>query len=172
MERKRYLEIGQITSPHGVRGEVRVQPWCDSPDFLTEFDQLSFNGGAVPVRVERARVHKGMAILKLDCASSMEEANALRGRVLWCDRQEVELDDRTFFIQDLIGLRVVDADEPSLFYGTLTQVSATGANDVYHIEKDGKTRLIPAIRQVVISTDPDADEMRIRPLKGLFDDAD
>ena len=72
MERKRYLEIGQITSPHGVRGEVRVQPWCDSPDFLTEFDQLSFNGGAVPVRVERARVHKGMAILKLDCASSME----------------------------------------------------------------------------------------------------
>ena len=102
----------------------------------------------------------------------MEEANALRGRVLWCDRQEVELDDRTFFIQDLIGLRVVDADEPSLFYGTLTQVSATGANDVYHIEKDGKTRLIPAIRQVVISTDPDAGEMRIRPLKGLFDDAD
>lgn len=172
MERKRYLEIGQITSPHGVRGEVRVQPWCDSPDFLTEFDRLSFNGGAVPVRVERARVHKGMAILKLDCASSMEEANALRGRVLWCDRQEVELDDRTFFIQDLIGLRVVDADEPSLFYGTLTQVSATGANDVYHIEKDGKTRLIPAIRQVVISTDPDAGEMRIRPLKGLFDDAD
>ena len=165
-----FVPVGRIVGVHGIRGELRVLPLEGEAEFLTGFKTFYLEGR--PVKAEACRVHKGMAILKLDCASSMEEANALRGRVLWCDRQEVELDDRTFFIQDLIGLRVVDADEPSLFYGTLTQVSATGANDVYHIEKDGKTRLIPAIRQVVISTDPDAGEMRIRPLKGLFDDAD
>lgn len=169
---KRFLEVGQITSPHGVRGEVRVQPWCDSPEFLLGFDALSLDEGASFAAVERARVHKGMAILKLDCAGSMEEANALRGRVLWCDRQDIELDDRTFFVQDLIGLKVVDADDADVFYGTLAEVSPTGANDVYHIQKDGITRLVPAIRDVVVDTDLEAGIMRIRPLKGLFDDAD
>ena len=66
----------------------------------------------------------------------------------------------------------VDAEDAGIVYGTLSDVSHTGANDVYHVEKDGRTVLIPAIRQVVIATDLEAGIMRIRPLEGLFDDAD
>jgi len=102
----------------------------------------------------------------------VEAANALRGKILYVARTDVRLPERTFFVQDLIGLRVIDADDPSVEYGTLTDVSQTGANDVYHITKDGKTTLIPAIRQVVEETSLEKGEMRIRPMKGLFDDAD
>ena len=170
--KKEFLEVGKIVSVVGLKGEVRVQPWCDSPDFLLRFATLYFNGGKDPVVVEKGRVQKNMAVLKLAGIDDVDKANALRGQVLWFRRADMELDERTFFVQELLGITVVDADDPTQVYGTLTEVSPTGANDVYHIEKDGKTVLIPAIRQVVIDTDIDLGVMRIRPMKGLFDDAD
>lgn len=169
---KKYLEIGKIVAPQGLKGEVRVLPWCDAPDFLLGFPTLYFDGGKTPVAVEKARAQKGLAILKLEGADDVDAANALRGKVLCCDREDVELGERTYFVQDLLGMEVVDADDPARVYGKLTDISATGANDVYEITKGGKSRLIPAIRQVVVSTDVENRVMRIRPLKGLFDDAD
>jgi len=169
---QKYLEVGKIVAPHGTRGEVRVQPWCDGAEFLTGFGTLYFDGGETAVRVERARAHKGVAILKLSGTEDMDAANLLRGRVLWCDRGDVKLGERTYFVQDLLGMRVEDADDPSRVYGELTQVQPTGANDVYGVTRGGKTQWIPAIRQVVISTDVEGRVMRIRPMEGLFEDAD
>lgn len=168
--KKRYLEIGKIVSTSGIRGEVRVQPWSDTAEFLLAFSTLYFDEGRTPVRVEKSRVQKHMAVLKLAGTDTMDAANLLRGKVLWCDRNDVQLEERTYFVQDLIGMTVVDADDGARVYGTLTEVSPTGANDVYHIEKDGVVTLIPAIRQVVAETDVEAGVMRIRPMKGLFDD--
>ena len=90
--------------------------------------------------------------------------------MLYIDRDQLELDEGTYFIADLIGMKVVDADDPEKVYGTLTQVSETWANDVYHILfADGVTRYIPAIPLVVISTDVENKVMTIRPLEGLFE---
>ena len=169
--RKQYLEVGKIVSTSGIRGEVRVQPWCDSPEFLLDFPELYFADGT-PVRVEKARVQKNISVLKLAGVDTVEAANALRGRVLYLDRDAVELEERTYFVQDLEGLTVVDADDVSMVYGTLEEVSQTGANDVYHIQTGDRVVLIPAIRDVIVETDLDAGIMRIRPLAGLFDDAD
>ena len=93
--------------------------------------------------------------------------------MLFADRNAFELGENTYFIQDLIGLEVINADNPSVKYGVLSDVSQTGANDVYHIkDESGKEVLVPAIADVVIRTDIDAGVMEIRPLKGLFDDED
>lgn len=170
--KRRFLEAGKIVSTSGLKGEVRVNPWCDSPDFLLRFAALYFDGGKKPVVVEYGRVQKNMAILKLAGIDTVDQANSLRGKVLWVSREDVELPEGTYFIEDIIGLTVVDAEDAGIVYGTLSDVSHTGANDVYHVEKDGRTVLIPAIRQVVIATDLEAGIMRIRPLEGLFDDAD
>ena len=162
------LETGKIVSVHALKGEVKVEPWCDSPDFLAEFEELYLNGEWV--NVERARVQKNMVILKLEGVDTPEAAGKLVGKILYIDRDQVELDEGTYFIADLIGLKVVDADDPEKVYGTLTQVSSTGANDIYHILfLDGKTYYIPAIPQVVIKTDLEAGVMVIRPLEGLFE---
>lgn len=163
-----FLEIGKIVAIHALHGEMRVQPWCDSPDFFVSFDRFYLSGS--PIEVEAARPHKNIILLKLAGIDTPEAAQKLVGQVLSIRRDQVKLPDHTYFVADLIGLSVIDADNPSVAYGTLCEVSETGANDVYHIRfPDGKVQLVPAIPQVVISTDLEAGVMAIRPLEGLFD---
>ena len=110
--------------------------------------------------------------MKFRGVDNPDQANALRNAVLYMDRGDVELEEGTFFIQDLIGMTVKDADTGKV-YGRLRDVLQTGANDVYEIETpEGKTLLAPVIPDVVIAQDFETDTITIRPLKGLFDDAD
>ncbi|WMJ22286.1 ribosome maturation factor RimM [Paludicola sp. MB14-C6] len=171
--KKQYLEIGQIVSTQGIKGEVRVQPWCDYAEFLLDFDLLYFDQGKAEVEIENARVQKNVVVMKLKGMDTVEQAQKLRNKVLFMNRDDIELEDEVYFVQDLIGLKVVDKDDPSIEYGELVEVSQTGANDVYHIKfADGSIKLIPAIPSVVITTDIENNVMEIRPLKGLFDDED
>ena len=172
--RRDYLEVGKIVSTHGIKGEVRVDPWCDGPAFLKQFKTLYYDkNGARPVAVKACRPHGNIAILKLEGVDTVEAAAALRNKVLFMARADASLPDNHFFIQDLIGCRVCDADAPDKQYGVLTDVSTTGANDVWHVTDDsGKEYLLPAIPPVVIDTDIDDERILIRPLKGIFDDAD
>lgn len=165
------LEAGKIVSVFGLKGEIKVQPWCDSPEFLCEFDTLYYKSGT-PVEVERSRVAKNIVVMKIKGVDTVEEAQKIRNRVLYIDRSEVELEEGCYFIQDLIGLKVVGLNDGRV-YGEITDVSQTGANDVYHIKgENGKMYYIPAIPQVVAQTDIKSGEMRITPLDGLFDDAE
>lgn len=168
--KKQYLECGKIVTTHGVLGEIKVQPWCSVPEELSKIQTLYFDEGKTPLAVQCGRVHKNMVLLKLRGVDSIEQAQTLRGKILWVHRDDIPLSEGEYFIQDLLGIAVVDADDGHT-YGVLSDVSETGANDVYHITfPDGGVRLVPVIPQVVISTDIDAGVMRIRPLKGLFDD--
>ena len=133
---KRFLETGKIVGTHGVRGEVRVDPWSDSPEFVKRLKHLYFDEGKVPVSLESSRVHKNQVLLKLKGVDTVEQADALRGKVLWLDREEVQLPEGTVFQQDLIGLRAVDGSTGTE-YGTLEEVLPTGANDVYLIRGAG-----------------------------------
>lgn len=170
---KEYLECGKIVTTHGVRGEVKVQPWCDGPAFLKEFKTFYFDAkGARPVRAQSVKAVGAMGVLKFEGVDTVEQAAALRNQVLYIRRSEAKLAEGDYFIQDLVGLQVVDAADPALCYGELVDVSQTGANDVYHIATEGGEVLIPAIRQVVQRVDLDEGRMYITPLKGLFDDVD
>ncbi len=169
MPKKRYLEAGEIVGTHGVRGEVRVRPECDSPEVLARLRKLYFDEGRRAVRVQ-ARAHKNIALIKLDGVDTVEAAAALRGQMLYLDRADIKLEKGRFFISDLIGLSVVDDDNGTV-YGECTDVSHTGANDVYHMRTTaGKEVLIPAIPSVIRRVDVDGGEIRIFPMLGLFDD--
>lgn len=167
---KQFLETGKITGTHGLRGEVRVQPWADSPAFLSEFDTLYLDGGAQKLEITSARVQKQMLIMKIKGVDTIDDADRLRGKVLYLDRDDVELDEGAYFVQDLIGLTVLD-DDTGERLGVLSDVSETGANDVYHIRDDsGRETLIPAIPDVVREVSLKDGTMRIFKMKGLFDE--
>ena len=151
--KQKYLECGKITGTHGIRGEVRVHPWCDSPEFLTKFKTLYTDKSGTSIKVS-ARSHKNMVIMKIDGVDTIELAERLRNTVIYIDRDDASLSDDEVFIQDIIGIEVYDADT-NILLGKISDVSQTGANDVWHIEKDGKEYLIPAIDEVVISVDVD-----------------
>lgn len=173
MEQKQFLEIGKIINVHGLRGEVKVIPWCDTAAFLCSFDTLYLDHGRKSVNILRARIFKNMVIMEFEGCTTRDQAEAMRGQVLYMDRDEVELEEGTYFVQDLIGLQVKDADNGRI-YGKIRDVFQTGANDVYSVfhEEEKKEYLVPAIPDVVLETSLEEGCMTIRPLKGLFDDAD
>ena len=105
---KELLDCGQIVNTHGIRGEVRVVPWADSPEFLCRLPALYIGGAAV--RVLSSRVHKGSVIAKLDGVDTVEKAMALKGKTVQLHRADAKLPDGAFFLEDIIGLDVVDGD--------------------------------------------------------------
>lgn len=167
-DKNKLLEIGKITSVFGIKGEVKVQPWCDSPELICEFDELYRKSGT-PVKIERSRVHKNMVIMKIEGVDTPEAAQKMRNHVLYMNRDDVELEEGSYFIADLIGLNVTDSSTRQV-YGELIDVTQTGANDVYHVKApDGKLLLVPAIPQVIDKIDIENGVMEITPLDGLFD---
>lgn len=167
---EKFLEIGKIVSVHGLSGEVKVEPWCDAPEVLCSHKTLYFSKGEKKIKVKKARVQKNMAIIKLEGINTIEDAQSLRNKVLYADRDSLDLPEDTYFIADLIGMEVLDLDTGKS-YGTICDVTQTGANDVYHIKAaDGKMYYIPAIADVVKSTDIESGVMKITPLRGLFDE--
>lgn len=167
---KEYLEIGKITSTHGIKGEMRVQPWCDSPEFMKKFKTLYLDKkGEKPLKVS-CRPNGNMVIMKAQGIDTIEEASRYREKVIYMKRSDAQLPEGTWFIQELIDCQVIDADDENKIYGVLSDVSETGANDVWHIKQGEKEYLIPAIPSVVIETDVVGGIIKIRPLKGIFED--
>ena len=166
--KKEYLEAGKIVTTHGIRGEVKIMPYTDTPELLAEFDRLFIGKNKDELIIERYRVFKNMVIAKIEGVDTPEAAEKLRNKLLYMHRDDLELDDDTYFIQDLIGIEVRDADSGKV-YGTISDVMQTGANDVYVIKGSDREYLVPAIADVVVSTDIDESIMTIRPLDGLFD---
>ena len=171
---KAFLEIGQIVGTHGVKGELRIHPWCDSPDFFGKFKTLYFDEkGLQAVQVLSCRPHGNVVLLCLEGVNGVDSAAALRGKVLFMRRADAHLPEGSYFVSELMGCAVVDADDDSIAYGVLADVSQTGANDVWHIKNAaGREYLLPAIPDVVFSVNMVAGIIKIRPLKGIFDDED
>jgi len=169
---KAFLEAGKIVGTHGVRGELRVQPWCDSPDFLAGFKTFYFDPkGKNAVTAESARAHGNLVLLRLNGVESIEQASLLRNKILYISRADAKIDENGWFVQDLMGCIVFDAVSGANL-GELTDVSRTGANDVWHVTKDEREYLIPAIPDVIKSVDVVGGIIKITPLKGIFDDED
>lgn len=167
--KKEYLECGKIVSTHGVYGELKVQPWTDSPQQFTELLSLYFDRGVRKVSVQRARMQKNMILLKIEGVDTIEDAVKFRDQVLYAHRDDIALEEGEVFVQDLIGCTVRDVDTGA-DYGKIYDVRATGANDVYYLrDAAGVERLVPAIDDVVIQKDVENELVLIRPLEGLFD---
>ncbi len=162
-----YIECGKIVGTHGIKGEVKIEPWCDSPDFLMEFEELFLKDGG-KMKVKSTRAHKGNILAVFEGISDLNAAAALIGTVVYLDRDDIELPDGAYFISDLIGTKVYNAVSGE-YYGAIKQVLQNGAKDVYIVENNGKELLFPAIPEIIKSFDKENKKMDIIPLEGLFD---
>ncbi len=126
---QQYLEAGKVTSVHGLMGEVRVQPWTDSPEFLCQFKTLYVDKTHFPMTVERARVHKNMVILKFEGLTDVPSAMSMRNAILYIDRNDVKLPEGAFFLADLYGLEARDADSGEIL-GKISDVLTLPANKI------------------------------------------
>lgn len=169
--RKQYLEAGRIVGTHGVRGEMRMECWCNDPRFLSGFKRLYLDHGAQELSVS-CRPHKRLVLVTVKGVDTIEKAELYRGKVLYIDRDDAVLPQGEHFVQDIIGLSVIDADTHEV-YGSVTDVLRTGSNDVYEMkDSDGRMVYIPVIPDVIDRLDIDGGAVYIHPIKGLFDDED
>lgn len=167
---KQFLEAGQIVRTHGVRGELVLEPWADSAEFLLHVGELYFDSqGQRPAEVLARRTHKGRLLVTLKHITTIEQGDALRGQVLYLNRDHVELPDGSFFLQDLIGLRAVDGATGQV-YGVLEEVIPAPANHVYRIVDGGREYLFPAVEHMIKRTDLEAGVIELLPVPGIFDD--
>ncbi|MBE6765160.1 MAG: 16S rRNA processing protein RimM [Clostridia bacterium] len=170
--KKKFLEIGKIVGTHALAGEVRVQPWADSGQFLCSFKNMYFGEGSEKITVARARVHGNVVIMKIGGVDNVSDADALRGRVLYIDRSDAKLPKGRYFICDLVGCKIVDAATDEQL-GILEDVLQYPANEVYSVKTPGgKIAYIAAVDEFIAHTDIEAGIIKINVVEGMFDNED
>ena len=164
--KQQFLEVGKITNVHGLMGEVRVQPWADSPDFLCQFKTLYVDKTHWPIRVERARVHKNMVILKLEGVTDVNSAMAMRNAILYIDRKDAHLPEGSFFLADVMGMEVRDAKTGEIL-GNIADVLTLPANNVYVVRGGEREHMIPAVEEFIVETNVEEGYLLVRLIEGM-----
>ena len=169
-----YLETGKIVSTHGIKGEVKVLPWADSPDFLTRFKTfyLAPTGGAKAayraLEAESCRVQKTCVLVKFKGIDTVEDAAALRERVLCIARDDPHIPAGTVFQADLIGLPVY-ANGAEL--GTIREILSMPSSDVWVVRGEHEY-MIPNVRAFVPEIDLSLGRVDVNLIEGMQTDAD
>ncbi len=162
--KERYLEAGKIVNTHGIAGEVKILPWADSPEFLLDFDTLYIDGK--PVRLLSARVHKNCVLARLEGVDDVNAAMRLRDRTVYIDREDAELEDGAFFLADLMGLEVRDADTGAVL-GRIEDILTPPASNVYVVRGGEREHLIPAVPAFIRETNVDGGYLLVRLIEGM-----
>lgn len=165
------LQVGVITQTHGIKGEVKVFPTTDDVNRFKKLKNVILDTGKenIELEIEGVKFFKQYAILKFKGIDNINDIEKYKGKSLLVTRENaVKLKKNEYFISDMIGMKAVTEDEKE--FGTLVDVMATGANDVYVIETlDKKEVLLPAIKQCILDIDIDKKIMKVHIMKGLLD---
>ncbi|MDE6922455.1 MAG: ribosome maturation factor RimM [Oscillospiraceae bacterium] len=159
---KDFLDCGEIVNTHGIHGEVRIVPWADSPEFLCRFSTLYVDGAAMALA--SSRVHKGSVIARFQGVDTVEQAMALKGRVVQLRRADAKLPEGFFFIADIIGLPVIDEEGHEL--GVLKEVLSPSVQQVYVVEGEREI-MIPAVPSFILETNIQGGYIKVRLIEGM-----
>lgn len=161
------IDVAQVTNTHGLRGEVKIMPRTDYPEFFEEISGVYLEDNSY-LKITGIKYQKNMVILKFKGINSVEEAETLRNKILYVQKTIFDdLPDGTYLIADIIGLEVLEGD---INYGKITDVFSTGSNDVYVVDKSGhKQLLIPALKNVIEDININEGYMKVKLPEGLID---
>ena len=162
MEKQQYIEAGKIVNTHGVAGEVKIEVWLDSPQFLRRFPRVFVNGAEK--KLLSGKVQKSFLIAKLEGVDDVNAAMTLKGKTVTVDRGDVRLPRGTFFVQDILGATV--RDENGAEIGKLTDVLERPAHNIYVVQGE-EEHLIPAVPEFILKTDAEAGVITVHLIEGM-----
>ena len=170
MDKKQYIECGKIINTHGFKGGLKLESWCNSAADLAALKRLYIldKESYKEFKVLRASVFKQFVIADFQGVEDMDAAMALKNTVLYAARKDFKLAKGEYFISDLEGLPVIDADSGKI-YGTLLETVNRGASDIYVVKTETGKKMIPAVKEFVDRVDVDSG-IYVRPIPGMFDD--
>lgn len=159
-----FVEAGQIVTTHGVKGEMKVLCWLDSPEDLCDFERCCIDGK--DYAVQACRVQKTCNLIKLRGIDTMEQAQAMRNKVVKLYRSDIS--DDVIFAAELVGVQVRAGGES---IGCITEVLDYPGNSVY-VVKGEKEYMIPAVKEFILSTDLEHNVMEVKIIEGMRSDED
>lgn len=162
MDKQQYIEAGRIVNTHGVNGEVKIEVWLDSPQFMKKCGRIFVGGN--PVRILSGREHKGFLLARLEGVDDVNAAMCLKGKNVFIDRSDAKLPRGAFFLQDIIGASVVD--EQGRKVGTLAEIMETPASMIYVVRGEAE-HLIPAVPEFILNTDAEAGVITVHMIEGM-----
>ena len=154
-----FLEAGEIVTTHGVRGEVKVLPWADSPEFLCDFTRIRINGR--DYEMENCRIQKTCNLVKIKGIDTVEDAQLLRGKTVEVYREDAP--EGLIFVAELIGMQVLCQGTQ---IGVIDDVLDYPGNKVY-VVKGEHTYMIPAVKEFILKTDMEGGVMEVKLLEGM-----
>ena len=166
---EKYLRVGVITSPHGVRGEVKVYPTTDDAMRFKKLDHVILDlgrGESRELKIRQVKFFKNMVILKLQGVTDVNSALAMRNAVLYIDRKDVQLPEGSFFLADLMGMEVRDAASGAVL-GQIADILTLPANNVYVVRGGARELMIPAVDQFIAEVNVDEGYLRVNMMEGL-----
>ena len=163
------LEVGKIVNTHGLRGEVKIVPWTDTPDVFEDLENVFVRTkqGEEPLTIKGVKYQKNNIIVRFAEIKDIDQAQNYKNLVVFAKRENLgELPEGVYYIADLLGLTVVEEDGRVL--GTISDVFNTGSNDIYAVKREGKKDLlIPVIDDVVLKVDMENKQVIVRLMEGL-----
>jgi 16S rRNA processing protein RimM len=170
MTDKRYIECGKIINTHGCRGGVKAESWCNSEEDLAELSRVFILHGSEyeEYKVTKSSIFKQFVLLDLKGVDDMDKAMLLKNKTLYALREDFALEEGEFFLADMIGLDVIDADNGRV-YGTLTDVTDGVRHQIYTIKTDKGEVLFPAVKEFLKEIDTERGVF-IHVIPGFFDD--
>ena len=157
-----FVEAGEIVNTHGIKGEVKVLPWLDSPEDLVDFDRCRI--ARKDYEIEQCRVQKTCNLLKLKGVDTVEDAQALRGKTVLLFREDIS--DEVIFAAELVGMEVF-CDGQKI--GEIKEVLDYPGNSVYVVH-GSREYMIPAVKEFILHTDMEANRMEVKLLEGMATD--
>ena len=170
MAKKQFLECGIIINTHGVRGDVKLESLCDSPEVLASLERVFVleGGNYREIEVKHASVFKQFVLANLEGVDDMDKAIAMKGTTLYANRDDFELGEGDYFIADLLGLPVIDNIDGKV-YGKIKDVVNRGASDIYVVTTPTGERMMPVVDEFVKRVDLESG-VYVETIPGLLSD--
>lgn len=169
--KKEYLECGRVCNAHGVRGTLKVDPWCDSPKVLASRKRVFLaekDGGYKEIKVLSSSVSGALVLLTLEGIETREDAVAMKNTILYLHREDIPLKKGEVLIADMIGLSVIDASSGRV-YGEIINVTDAPRGKLYYIKTPSGEVIYPSGEQFIKEIVPEVG-MYITPIAGFFDE--
>ncbi len=168
-DKAKYTECGKIINTHGCHGGIKLESWCNTPEDLASLPKVYVkkDGKYQKYKLIKTSVFKQFVLAELEGVCDMDTAMALKGTVLYADRKDFDLEEGEYFIADIIGLDVIDADNGTV-YGKVSDIINRGASDIYVVQTENGERMIPAVDEFVVKTDINKGVF-VKVIDGLLD---
>lgn len=169
MSERKYIECAKVINTHGCHGGIKLESWCNTPEDLAAIKTLYLceNGRYIAYKVKKASIFKQFVLMDVEGIDSMDAALSVKNKIFFADREDFDLADDEYFIADIIGINVIDAENGKI-YGKIKDVINRGASDIYVVDTEVGERMIPVVDEFVVKVDVN-EGVFVKVIEGLLD---